>query len=60
MRQSGVPGLHTAALGVDMAMLSDAQDAVQQIKIADPGLEDYPALRAYVERVLEQAAGRLE
>ena len=60
VRQSGVPGLHTAALGVDMAMLADAQDAVQQIKIADPGLEDYPELRAYVERVLEQAAGRLE
>ena len=60
VRQSGLPGLHTAALGVDMAMLSDAQDAVQQIKIADPGLEDYPELRAWVDRILEQAAGRLE
>ena len=60
VRQSGLPGLHTAAFGVDMALFSDAQDAAQLLRVSDPELQDYPELREHVERVLREAAGRLE
>ena len=37
-------------------MLSDAQDAAQMTNISDPELDGYPELRAYVERMLKNAA----
>ncbi len=60
VRQSGLPGLHTAAFGTDLSLFADAQDAARLIRISDPELRDYPELRAYTERVLREAAGRLE
>lgn len=52
VRQSGVPGLHTAALGGDMSLFSDARDAAHALTMADPELEDYPALREHVEKII--------
>ena len=56
VRQSGVPGLHLSSFGTDLSMLNDAQDAAQMTNISDPELEGYPELRAYVERMLKNAA----
>ncbi len=56
VRQSGVPGLHLSSFGADLSMLSDAQDAAQMTNISDPELDGYPELRAYVERMLKNAA----
>lgn len=59
VRQSGVPGLQASTLGVDMTLLSQAQDAAKKLLADDPELEkpENAIVGAYVRELMEKAAG---
>ncbi len=57
-RQHGLPNMHLADLSGDMELFEQAGQAAHNLLFDDPLLENYPALAAQVERLI-QAVGEL-
>lgn len=55
-RQSGVPGLRVADLGLDMKLMADAHTAAQELLAKDPTLSfpEHTALREKIQKLFQQ------